>query len=297
MRSDSSTRHFRLGVVHVSLTTPIRRLLEQYSRLYGHCQTEVPREPVVHVTVCHKPFSLRHRRRYEVWADGQLLFEPARFEELVPYIEWAMNLQIPRILPDYLQFHSSAMEVHGQGVIFPGQSGVGKSTLTAGLLACGWRYLCDEFALVHCDTLELAPYPRAICVKHASFDVVRSMGLRVCGGRRHIKPAKGRVGFVNPLSMRPGAIGGPCPVRYVIFPRYSQGAEPTLIPIRRAEAAFELHHVCYNLLRCRATGLNVIAGMVRGASCYRLVSGRLDATCQLLRQLVDKADQTRLLSA
>ncbi len=45
------------------------------------------------------------------------------------------------------------------------------------------------------------------------------------------------MGFVNPQSMGPRAIGRPCPVRYVIFPRYTEGAEPALLPVTRAEAA------------------------------------------------------------
>jgi hypothetical protein len=62
-----------------------------------------------------------------------------------------------------------------------------------------------------------------------------------------------------------------------------------LVPISRAEAAFALHRVCFNLFGCDRLGLDVLAAMVRGASCYRLTSGELQQTCDLLQRLVGDA--------
>ncbi len=171
-------------------------------------------------------------------------------------------------------------------MILPGDSGSGKSTLTAGLVAGGAKYLCDEFALIHAETLRLHPYPRAICIKKPSYEAVASVGLAPTARRFYFKGSKGHVTFINPAHTRPDAVGGECPVRYIIFPKYREGAEPTLIPINRAEGAFALHRVCFNLLTCEAVGLDVLAGLVRGAKCYRLVCGDLHKTRELVRGLV-----------
>ena len=297
MKPDSRTRHFRIGVVHASLTTSLHRLLDEYTSLYREFQTDRPGEGEIRITVGRTPLSVRHRRRYQVSADGFVHFEPTRFQEVLPYVEWSLNLQIPRVMPQSLQLHSSALEVDGQGVIFPGLSGVGKSTLTAGLLARGWRYLCDEFALIHTGTLQLQPYPRAICIKRASHPIIESLGLAVHGNRHYVKAAKGLVGFIRPKSVRSDVVGRACPVRYIIFPKYTQGAGPALVPISRAEAAFELHRFCFNLLRCRGVGLDVLAGVVRGASCYRLTAGEITETCDVVQGLVERAEQHHARSA
>ncbi len=285
-RSEPRTRHFRIGVVHMSLTTTEPRLLDEYTSLYDDYQTDHPGGRAIKIDVRRSPVSIRHRRRYRITTGGTTHFEPHRFEEVLPYVEWSLNLQIPRIMPESLQLHASAMRVADAGVILPGHSGVGKSTLTAGLLARGWRYLCDEFALIDANTLELQPYPRAICIKRASFPAVRAVGLTIHGGRRYVKAAKGPVGFIKPGSVRRDAIGTCCPVRFVIFPKYTEGAKPALVAITRAEAAFASLPYCYNLLQCSRTGLDVLTEMIRNARCYRLIAGDLEATSELLNELV-----------
>ncbi|MBN1514406.1 MAG: hypothetical protein JXB13_20490 [Phycisphaerae bacterium] len=283
------TRHFRIGVVPISLTTSIRPLMDEYASLYRAYTTAEADPAAIQLEVSRSSLSLKRRRRYRVSANGQLRFEPSRLEEVLPYVEWTLNWHVPNLLPDCLQFHASAVEIDGQGVILPGESGVGKSTLTAGLLAGGARYLCDEFALLDTRTGLLQPYPRALCIKKAAHPVIRDMGLRLHGRRRHVKSTKGTVGFLDPLSVSPDAIGRPAPVRFIIFPRYTPGADPALLPISRAEAAFSLLPACFNLLRCTRPGVDMVASLVRSAACYRLVAGDLPRTCaQVLAMLRDR---------
>ncbi|MFQ5590149.1 MAG: hypothetical protein ACE5HE_03205 [Phycisphaerae bacterium] len=280
------TRHFQIGSVPVSLTTEVRGLLEEYSALYGDFRIRTPPENTVQVGVHVRRPASWHRRRFHVTVNGRLQFSPARTESLIPYVEWAVNWGMARLLPQYLQLHAASLEVDGAGVVLAGASGSGKSTLAAGLVARGWRYLCDEFALIHVGTRALHPYPRAICVKKPSFALVRSLGFQLRAKRRCVKGAKGPVGFLNPLGMRSDALGRACPVRYVIFPSYVRGARPSLIEMSRAEAGFALHQVCFNVLDCEAVATDVLAAVVRRAWCYRLIAGELARTCDLLQRLI-----------
>jgi len=284
--TDDDLRHFQIGAIGVSLSTTLRVLRDEYTSLYRPFQVDVAAANAVRVSVRPKPFAPLRRRRYEVSVNDRVQFEPTRADEYLPYVEWSLNWEIPHVYSHYLQVHASSLEIEGQGVILPGESGSGKSTLTAGLLTRGWRYLCDEFALIHSDTLALHPYPRAICVKRPSHSVIESLGIQLHGKKPYLKGSKGYVRFINPLEIRPDAIGAECPIRYVIFPKYAPGATPTLVPISRAEAAFALHRVCFNLFGCDRLGLDVLATMIRGASCYRLTSGDLGRTCDLLQRLV-----------
>jgi hypothetical protein len=281
-RSASETRYFKIGAITTALTTPCRDLLERYTSLYRHWRIDAPREEAIHVRVEPRRRAPWRRKRYDVIVNETTRFEPARRAEMLPYVEWAINWEVPKVHPRFLQFHASAMEFEGRRVIFPAPSGHGKSTLTAGLLARGWRYLCDEFALVDVETLELQPYPRAICIKKPSHAVINGLGLSLHDRQYHFKGSKGYVGYVDPRSASDDAVGSPGPVRFVIFPKYVAGAEPRLTPISRADAAFALHGVCFNLLGCRAVALDVIAEMIRGAACFRLASGEINETCRLI---------------
>lgn len=283
---ENRIRRFRIGVVHTALSSSLRSLNREYASLYGAFESGVEDKNEIRIEVTRQPLSLRHRRRYVVTINGRIQYEPGRRDEVLPYLEWATAWELAQVMPQFLQLHASSMELDGAGIILPGDSGNGKSTLTAGLLTRGWRYLCDEFALVHTDSLMLHPYPRAICIKKSSFPVIESLGLSFHGGRHYVKGFKGPVAFVNPIDVYPNAIGRVCPIRYVIFPKYVAGATPALTPISRGAAAFDLHRVCFNLFGCRALGLDVIASMIRGTTCYRLTSGEINATCDLLEDVV-----------
>lgn len=291
---------YTIGAVDVALTTSVRNLYRDHSQLYEANRVESDRKVRPHtiqIDVTPTPYSLRHRRRFLVRTGSGVQFEPAGRKEVLPYVEWAVNWEIPKAMPQYLQLHASSLEVDGMGVILPGASGSGKSTLTTGLVASGWRYLCDEFALVDSRSLKLHPYPRAICIKQPAFGVLESIGVSVRGYRHYLKGTKGYVAFVNPHSIRDDVVGRPCPIRYVVFPKYVANVRPSLIPISRADAAFRLHSVCFNLLTCDRLALDVVAGLIRGATCYQLISSDISATCDLMHDLVSGAAGNHAKSA
>jgi hypothetical protein len=62
-------------------------------------------------------------------------------------------------------------DTSGRGIILPGANGRGKSTLVAGLLSKGYRYLSDDCAPIDRDE-RVVPVPYGLCLKEASWDVV-----------------------------------------------------------------------------------------------------------------------------
>ncbi len=278
--------HFQIGVIPVTLRTPLRKLRRDYASLYDFARVDRKSPNSFIIEVTPKPFSLRHRPRFDVSINGHLQFEPSRLAEIIPCIEWSINWEISRSLSGHLQLHASTMEKNGCGIILPGESGAGKSTLAAGLLARGYRYLCDEFALIDTDTLQLQPYPRVLCVKKPAFPVMEALGLPLHGRKHYLKGIKGYVGYVKPNTIGDASVASSCPVRNIIFPKYQAGADPVLMPISRAQAAFSLHTYCFNLLSCHRNSFDVITSVARNANCFRLVSGDIQKTCDLIDDLV-----------
>jgi hypothetical protein len=156
------------------------------------------------------------------------------------------------------------------------------------LLARGWQYLCDEFALIDKRTLSAHPFPKALCIKAGSYDIVRRSGLSFARRRDYLKAHKGRVGYI-----RPTAIGEPAPVRFIIFPEYRAAVPPQLRPLPRARAALELRRFCFNS-GIADEAIPIIAKLVEQASCFSLSSGDAHRTCELLETLLDDNERHSL---
>jgi HprK-related kinase A len=288
--------NFQIGIIPISLRSSPRFVLRQYRSLYGDFENGEPGPGAIPVRIERSALSWKHRWHFTIMVDNEVRYRPTARSAVLPHIEWALSWQLFDSMPSFLQIHAATLSVQGVGAMFAGHAGSGKSTLTIGLLANGWRYLCDEFALICPRTLQLQPYPRAICAKEPSFSLLSELGVRLHEDRRYSKGAKGQVGFVKASDVRPGCIAAPCRVGLVFFPRYVPGAEPTAIPVSRAEAALKLHEYCFNLRRCTTSPVDVLARIVRQASCYRLIVGDLTRTCRLLNDLAqqEKLPKTRI---
>ena len=84
---------------------------------------------------------------YQVTADGtQVLCQPAVGVADATTRHLYLNQVLPLALSRMgkLVLHASAVEVHGEGIVFVGESGRGKSTLAASFATSGYRFLTDD---------------------------------------------------------------------------------------------------------------------------------------------------------
>jgi hypothetical protein len=227
------------------------------------------------------------RRRWSIWTDDKVLYRRRSVAEVLPYLEWAINWRLVECCADHLLLHAGSVERDGQGVVFASFSGGGKSTLTAGLVSRGWGYLCDEFAIIDPTRQTLEPFPKAMCIKAGSFDLVRSLGLPLHRPRNYVKAFKGPVGYCSPIEAGASIPDQPVPLRAVIFNEFHNAAEPRLVALNKAEAAMELARFTFQRQRFDDGGTGLIAELVRQVDCYRLYAGALEPTCRLIESLLD----------
>jgi len=277
-----------IGDFPVSVSSAMPNLLEDLKKLYSLHRDDARNEkPTIRMEV-RKTRAPLGRARYAIYGDDQEITQGRIPREVVPYLEWGINLRLMATHPEYVQLHAASMSRDGQGFIFAGESGCGKSTLAACLLARGWHYLCDEFALIDRATLLLHPFPKALCIKGGSFAVVRREGLRFTRRGDYIKSRKGRVAYINPHDVRSGAIGRPCAVRAIVFPKYSGKDDPRCVPLSRSRAMLELVGCVFNRDAFLDGGLSVIHELLQNANCYRLEVGTPEKTCKLIDSLVGR---------
>ncbi len=278
-------RHYRIGPVPVSIHSDVPGALEAYHTLYRTYEVAAPFPESLRIEVVAKRSHRTGRRYYYIRGGGEEEFIVRRKDRILPHVEATINLLIARYLPDYLQIHASVVCRDGAAVVFPGKPGAGKTTLAAALLARGWSYATDEFALIEPRTRLLVPYPKALSIKDGSLAILTAMGLPIDAQRIYTTDKKGRIRCLDPLSVRPDAVAEECPVRMVVLPEFTPEGAPTIEPISRAQAVFEMTRCCFNFLKFRTRAVELLADVVRHARCYRMRTGDLTRSCELVETL------------
>jgi len=187
----------------------------------------------------------------------------------------------------FYQLHAGAVSRAGVGLLFPGVSRSGKSTLMFGLLARGFRYLSDDAILFDPETLQMIPFPRSLSLKGDA----RDLAMRMC-------PALGKEGpartlhkrdpwYLNPSDVRAEPWGQTCYADCLIFPRYDPGQPSGLTEMGRAWAAATLAHQTLNFPQYRGErGLDFVTRLVHRARCYRLSVDHLEDAVSTISDLV-----------
>ena len=285
VRSEEQRREFDIGEIKVSLRSDHPEPLEDFTNLYDSSPGTTDTGSTIQMEIRSVSRSPFRRKRFAVYGDGEAFGSLRCLEEVVPFVEWGINSRIIETRTDFLQVHSATMTRDDRGFIFAGTSGVGKSTLAAGLLTCGWRYLSDEFALIDPDTMHIHPFPKALCIKSGAFDEMKRLGVPFASRGCYVKALKGRVSYVRPRDIRPDAVAERAPIHCVVFPKFVGSGKPRLRSIPRAQAAVLLAAHALNRHQFGERATSILCDVVRNADCFALESTAIDDTCDLLNTL------------
>jgi len=274
----------RIGAYDVRVSGDHAGALADFAQLYAERRIAAPAQPLCIELAIRSSRRALARPRYAIHAADEAVFSDLRSGEVLPYLEWAVNYQVIQTCRRFLLIHAATLVWRGRGVMLVGASGAGKSTLAAALVARGGRYLCDEFAVVDPHTLEIHPFPRALCVKAGSFGLIRDLGLPLWRRRSHVKAFKGPVGYVRPADLNPGDRS--VPIHTVIFPRFTGERTASRHGIARSQAAFALTAGVLNGHHHRGAAADLATQIATRAGCHVLESGDLRAATDLVDQLV-----------
>jgi hypothetical protein len=180
---------------------------------------------------------------------------------------------------ELLTIHAGGVEHEDAGLVFPGPTEAGKTTLVAGLVRAGFGYLTDEAVAIDREALLIRPYPKPLCLDPGSWPLFPELEPRA---ELTTTSYKADEWPVPSEAIGPGARGGSCRVGLIVFPRFERGARTALEPIRRAEALVELAKYTFGFKDQGRVALDPLADVVRRADCYRLTMGGLDPALDLV---------------
>lgn len=263
----------RIGCPDARFETWIRALYRsmELSRPAGRSRVDL--EYRVERSVDRTGFHVRDDCRTDVFAEtaGESL---ARLED-------ALTIELQLMRPDLLFVHAAALAGQHGGFALVGNSGAGKSTLAWALTRYGLRYLSDELAPFEVGTQRAAPFSRAIHLKteppgpHALPPTTIDTRFSLC---------------VPVESLAGGAADAPQEMRTLFF--LSPADRPAIPEIRDltpGEAVSRLFVHTLNAGAHPAYGVEAVMRIAGHASCYDLAAADLDATCELVRSVVEPA--------
>lgn len=107
----------------------------------------------------------------EIWCDDELVGTADDVESLAVTVASLVHVAIANHPSDLLFVHAGAVAWRGHGVVIPGRTMSGKSTLVRALVELGAAYYSDEYAVLDPQGL-LHPYARPISMRTGSGNVL-----------------------------------------------------------------------------------------------------------------------------
>jgi hypothetical protein len=219
---------------------------------------------------------------WAMYLDGASLHRGRTPSRILEFALWDISTKAIGSEHGFFAVHAAAASWQGSGIVLPAPPDSGKSTLVAGLTRAGCGYLTDEAALIDPVSGLLQPFPRSLWLAKPSVEAV----FKEESGR--MRWSTGRQFHVRPGDLRPRALGRPCPLRFVIAPRYEAGATSELEPMSRAEALMVMARNAFHLDRFGGSGIALLGRVIGEASCYRIRIGDLDDAVRSILDVVGR---------
>ena len=135
-------------------------------------------------------------------------------------------------------FHAAGISNGKEGILFLGDSGNGKSTLSALLLATGYDVLADDFLPIESETKQLCSFPSAISVKKYAIELLSESFPELKNAKEYVYPEFNKT--VKYLSNPNSANSKPkkVPCKALIFVKYAPESNLQFKPLSK-DIAFQ----------------------------------------------------------
>ena len=218
---------------------------------------------------------------------SKVVFGADGIESIAPAIKAHFVVRALQACVGLCAVHAGALVRSGHCLLMPGQSGHGKSTLTAALAANGFDLLGDDTIVLVKDDLSARAVPMGICVKDGSWELLRpyypeldSLAIHHRGDGKIIRYLRPDTESLCRTQRRSW------PVRWMVFPNHAAGVETGLAPISHAEALRRMMDgFCPIYDRLEREEIAQLVAWIEGVDCYDLSLSRLDQAIGLLREL------------
>jgi hypothetical protein len=208
------------------------------------------------------------KKKYHVLRGDKICYRGSSPGELCTYLVGEIIYHLIENNSRELLIHAACLKRGDVGILLPGASGSGKSTICAWLLTRGFEYLTDELVCIDPQTFEVEAFTRPLNIKHGGMQVVRNrFGEDFDGG----ESLEGSISHLVPHRLLGSTYGGSrSAVRAIVFPRYSSSADYRLETLSTARTALLLMQTFVNARNHVEHGFHRITAFARTVTGYEL---------------------------
>jgi hypothetical protein len=272
--TDGRLISFGCNTVRFSSNSP--SILKAIDAHFAHCLAEDGPQ------IAHYHIAAITETIFSISVDGSVSYPSLTFEQVLQNLMQDALTCLNGNCDTGPVFHAAALEKNGKSIILCGQSGSGKSSLAAWLMANGFRYLTDEIIVYHQDTENISGFPRSLVLKHGSaFIWQRWLGDTSADGLFRFDD--GSV-WIEPCLFNENGISLQAKPCLLIFPRYSPDSSLHIEKFSPAETLFCLLQNLVNARNISNHGLDVTAYLARQVKAFGLTYSNIESATEWIKQ-------------
>ncbi len=234
----------------------------------------------------HVTFTIGRKddRQFTLWRDDERLYQGESKASLANILVGETIHHLTDKSEHGLTLHAAALCRDGSGIIMPGKSGAGKSSLCTWLLGRGFSYLTDELVYIPEGSLFIEAFTRPINIKthgieavsgHFDFDANKSETM----ASRHVTMIPHRL-------LNPHTETGPVQLSLIIFPHHQAGVELALQRLTKAQVGLALMECLVNARNLNGHGFGEATRLARQVPAYDLTYSRFDQLAEHLDSIL-----------
>jgi len=223
---------------------------------------------------------------YDLYRNGEKLVSTREQGHVFTLIDMYVLNHFRTLSSEHWVMHAGMVARGGKGILLPGGTTHGKSTLTAMLVHGGFDYLGDEHVILDRNgSLTVWAFPRPIVLREDSYAKVKEIAPAL---EAVVTPflfqGKGDY-YIDPEALRPGSVAPEARLSHIVFPHYAPDLSPALVPVSKAEAVMLLLRGFLHFKHFRGAAVEGLSDIAERVPCYSLVTGKYEETVSLIDEL------------
>lgn len=246
---------------------------------------DIPQQEFDQPEACFSLQAIEHSDtlRWAVLKDRVSMFEHASLTDAANFLMGEVVYHLIENNQKFMAIHAALLSDKQGGILIPGESGNGKSSLSIWMTLNGYHYHTDELVLIETGSLQTRVFTRPFNIKAHGIEAIKTI-LDLDA----LQPPASCGDFITMIphrALNPDFIQASPPISRILFPKYNRDSENTLTRLSAAAAGIELMKTNVIARNLPGHGFKQLLDIVKRVPAYKLDYHHFDALPELLQDL------------